>query len=183
MSRLGKLPIHIPSGVQVAVAPGMFTAKGPKGEVVEHLPRQVKVQQEGDTLTVQVTNPNDGKQRALWGLVRMLVANAVAGASQGFSRSLEISGVGYRAQVEGKELVLSLGYSHPVKFVIPAGVAITVEKSTITVAGASKHLVGQTAANIRGLREPEPYKGKGIRYSDEIVRRKAGKVVKSAGAK
>ncbi len=183
MSRLGKLPISVPSGVQVSVAQGRLTVKGPKGEVAEHLPPRVKVQQEGNTITVSVPNPDDGKQRALWGLTRMLVANAVKGATEGFSRSLEISGIGFKAQVEGKDLVLSLGFSHPVRFAIPAGLAITVEKNTITVAGASKHLVGQTAANIRSLRKPEPYKGKGIRYTEEIVRRKAGKVVKSAGAK
>lgn len=183
MSRLGKLPVQVPSGVQVSVAQGRLTVKGPKGEVSEHLPARVKVQQEGSAIIVSVPNPDDGKQRALWGLTRMLVANAVKGATEGFSRSLEISGIGFKAQMEGKDLVLSLGFSHPVRFAIPAGLVVTVEKNAITVSGASKHLVGQTAANIRSLRKPEPYKGKGIRYSDETVRRKAGKVVKSAGAK
>lgn len=183
MSRLGKLPISVPSGVTVELTPGMVTTKGPKGTVVETYPRDVNVRLEGSTVLVDVGGSTSSRMRAMWGLVHQLVANAVQGASQGYERKLEISGIGFKAQVEGKNLVLALGFSHPVNFLLPADVKISVEKNTIIVSGASKQIVGQVAAKIRALKPPEPYKGKGIRYSDETVRRKAGKVVKAAGAK
>lgn len=183
MSRLGKLPIPIPSGVKFEIKPQSFSAKGPKGEVTQVLPAAVEVKQEGDNLIVSVKNPAARKERALWGLARQLVANAVKGVHEGFEKKLEVSGIGYKAQMEGKDLVLNLGFSHPVRYHIPASLTVTVEKNAISVVGASKQIVGQAAAEIRSLRPPEPYKGKGIRYSDEVVRRKAGKVVKSAGAK
>jgi len=183
MSRLGKLPVNVPSGVEVEIKPGSFRAKGPKGEVIEHLAPGVKVELEGQVINVSVNRPEEVDQRARWGLVRQLVANAVHGAALGFIKKLELSGVGYRAQLEGKELVLNLGFSHPIRYSIPADVSLTVEKNTITISGASKQRVGQVASDLRSFKEPEPYKGKGIRYSDEVVRRKAGKVVKAAGAK
>ncbi|MDP3986550.1 MAG: 50S ribosomal protein L6 [Candidatus Veblenbacteria bacterium] len=183
MSRLGKLVIIIPSGVQVEKQPNGVVVKGPKGELIETLPREVMLTQEGNQITVTVPHPGQRHERALWGLARQLVANAVKGVHEGFVKKLEISGIGYKAQVEGKDLVLNLGFSHPVRYAVPSTITITVEKNVISVAGASKQLVGQTAAEIRGLKPPEPYKGKGIRYAGELVRRKAGKVVKSVGTK
>jgi len=183
MSRLGKLPINVPSGVEIIWQNRRLTVKGPKGEVIENLPKGVSLTQEGSTIILSVKDANDREQKALWGLSRQLVANAVQGVHQGFSKSLELSGIGFRAQLEGKDLVLNLGFSHPVRFVVPEDLVVKVEKNTITVSGASKQRVGQVAAEIRSLRKPEPYKGKGIKYSGEIIRRKAGKVVKAAGAK
>ncbi len=184
MSRLGKLPITIPSGVQVTPKETEVAFKGPKGEFVQALPPQVKVALEGTTLTVLAPASDSSEARALWGLARQLLQNAVTGVAQGFTKKLELSGIGFKAAVEGKDLVLNLGFSHPVRFAVPQGVAITVEKNNlITVTGASKQQVGQVAAEIRSLKKPEPYKGKGIKYADETIRRKAGKVVKAAGAK
>jgi large subunit ribosomal protein L6 len=183
MSRLGKLPITVPAGVQVTISDQTFKAKGPKGEVFINLPPKSIVTQTGEVINVSVKNTESGESRALWGLARQLVANAVQGVANGFSKKLELSGVGYKVQLEGKTLVLNLGFSHPIRFTVPEAVSLTVEKNTITISGASKQLVGQVAAEIRSLRKPEPYKGKGIKYSDEVIRRKAGKVVKAAGAK
>jgi len=184
MSRLGKLEITIPKGVTVTRQGTELLAKGPKGEVREHIPVLVQVKIEADNIVVSVKNPESGEQRALWGLARQLVANAVHGVSEGFVQKLELSGIGLKAQIEGKDLVMSLGFSHPVRFTIPANIVITVEKNTqITISGASKQQVGQVAAEIRAFKKPEPYKGKGIKYAGEVVRRKAGKVVKAAGAK
>jgi len=183
MSRLGKLPIIVPAGVQVTISSDTFKAKGPKGEVIFNLPPKSIVAQEGNVISVSVKQPATGEGRALWGLARQLVANAVQGVAIGFSKKLELSGVGYKVQLEGKTLVLNLGFSHPIRFEVPAEVSLVVEKNTVTVSGASKQLVGQVSAEIRSLRKPEPYKGKGIKYSDEVIRRKAGKVVKAAGAK
>lgn len=183
MSRLGKLPISIPQGVQVEVRPNGFYTKGPKGEITEILPATVIIKQENNELLVSIKNPESRKDRAIWGLARQLLANAVKGVHEGFTKKLDITGIGYKAQTEGKDLVLNLGYSHPVHYHVPDSLTVTVEKNSIIITGASKQVVGQTAAEIRSLRPPEPYKGKGIRYSDEVIRRKAGKVVKSAGAK
>ncbi len=184
MSRLGKLPIHLPAGVQVTLKEGEASFKGPKGEFVQPLPPHVKVVLEGTTLTVTATSPDSSSGRSLWGLTRQLLNNAAVGVASGFVKKLELSGIGFKAQVEGKDLVLNLGFSHPVRFGIPAGISISVEKNNlITVSGVSKQQVGQVAAEIRSLKKPEPYKGKGIKYADEVVRRKAGKVVKAAGAK
>lgn len=183
MSRLGKLPINIPAGVQVQINGRLFTAKGPKGEVAEQLPKGIKLNQADQILSVSVANSEDRSQRALWGLARQLVNNAVKGVSEGYSKSLDLVGIGFKAQIEGETLVLNLGFSHPIRFAIPKGISAKVEKNTITLSGANKQQVGQVAAEIRSLRKPEPYKGKGIKYSNEVVRRKAGKVVKAAGAK
>ncbi|MBU1038788.1 50S ribosomal protein L6 [Patescibacteria group bacterium] len=183
MSRLGKLPINIPAGVQVTIVGRSFTAKGPKGEVTEQLPGRVKVQQTDNVLSVSVTDSSDRAQRALWGLARQLVANAVQGVHEGYSKSLELSGIGFKVQIEGETLVFNLGFSHPVRFDIPKNISAKVEKNIIILTGANKQEVGQVAAEIRALRKPEPYKGKGIKYLNEVIRRKAGKVVKAAGAK
>ena len=182
MSRIGKQPIVIPSGVDIKIADGLVTVKGPKGQLTQALNRQVNIAQNDNQVTVTVKNTEDKLQRSLWGLYQRLITNMVVGVTQGFSKKLEVNGVGYKAAVQGKNLHLQLGYSHPVEFNIPEGIEITVEKNLITVAGMDKQLVGQTAADIRSLRKPEPYKGKGIKYSEEIIRRKAGKAAAKGAA-
>jgi len=175
MSRIGKQPIPLPSGVKVRVADGVFTAEGPKGKVSQRLAAGTGV--EANDNVVQVTRQSDEREaRARHGLMRALLANAVAGVSKGFSKTLDIVGVGFRAEVKGRELHMALGYSHPVVFSIPTGVDVAVEKNTrMTVSGADRQQVGQVAAEIRNLRPPDPYKGKGVRYSDERLRLKVGK--------
>jgi large subunit ribosomal protein L6 len=175
MSRIGKQPIPLPSGVKVHVADGVFTAEGPKGKVSQRLVAGTGV--EANDNQVQVTRQGDErKARALHGLMRALLANAVTGVSKGFSKTLDIVGVGFRAEVKGRELHMALGYSHPVVFAIPTGVDVAVEKNTrMTVSGADRQKVGQVAAEIRNLRPPDIYKGKGVRYSDERLRLKVGK--------
>jgi large subunit ribosomal protein L6 len=175
MSRIGKRPIPIPSGVTIAIDPERVTVNGPKGELSERINREIKVEQQGDE--VIVTRPTDrGEHRALHGLTRTLVANMVTGVTDGFEKRLEIQGVGYRAQLKGRDLELALGYSHPVAVKAPDGIDFEVPMPTrIVVRGASKQQVGEIAAFIRKQRKPEPYKGKGIRYEGEYVARKVGK--------
>ncbi|MBW4636788.1 MAG: 50S ribosomal protein L6 [Gloeocapsa sp. UFS-A4-WI-NPMV-4B04] len=178
MSRIGKRPITIPAKVQVTIDGSHIAVKGPKGELSRSLPAAVNVQQEGETLLVN-RQDESRTSRQLHGLSRTLVANMVEGVSQGFQRRLEIQGVGYRAQVQGRNLTLNVGYSHPVQIEPPEGVELVVENNTnVIVSGFNKELVGNTAAKIRSVRPPEPYKGKGIRYAGEVVRRKAGKAGK-----
>lgn len=181
MSRIGKQPIVIPSGVEVTIDGGEVRVKGPLGQLSQMIHRHVTLTRDGDTLTVTVKNPDEKSQRSLWGLYRRLVGNMVTGVTTGFSRQLEINGVGYRAAVSGNTITLQLGYSHPVVYNLREGLKATVDKNVITITGSDKQLVGQTAAEIRLLRKPEPYKGKGIKYSDEVIRRKAGKAA-SKGA-
>jgi large subunit ribosomal protein L6 len=178
MSRIGKRPIPIPAKVSVSIVGQAVTVKGPKGELSRTLPTGVTVAQEGDT--VVVTRENESRTaRARHGLCRTLVANMVEGVSKGFQKRLEIKGVGYRAQVQGSNLNLSLGYSHPVVFNPPEGIQFAVESNTnVVVSGIDKEVVGNVAASIRAARPPEPYKGKGVRYADEQIRRKAGKAGK-----
>lgn len=178
MSRVGKSPIPVPSGVDVAIKGRTVTVKGPKGTLARDLPGEVTVRQDGDTLLVE--RPDDERQsRAMHGLVRSLVNNMVQGVSQEFTRDLEIIGTGYRATLQGSSLDLSLGFSHLVKVAAPDGIVFEVPSPTrITVRGPDKELVGQVAADIRALRKPEPYKGKGVRYLGEQVTRKAGKTAK-----
>ncbi|HEX7291688.1 MAG TPA: 50S ribosomal protein L6 [Conexibacter sp.] len=175
MSRIGRKPIPVPAGVTVAIEPERVTVNGPKGELSERIHRDITVAQEGEELVV--TRPTDrGEHRALHGLTRSLVANMVEGVTSGFEKRLEIQGVGYRAQLKGRDLELALGYSHPVPIRAPAGIEFEVPQPTrIVVKGISKQLVGEIAANIRKQRKPEPYKGKGIRYEGEYVARKVGK--------
>ena len=175
MSRIGRKPIPVPAGVNVAIEPELVTVNGPKGELSERIHRDITVAQDGEELVV--TRPTDrGEHRALHGLTRSLVANMVEGVTAGFEKRLEIQGVGYRAQLKGKDLELALGYSHPVPIKAPDGIEFEVPQPTrIVVRGISKQLVGETAANIRKQRKPEPYKGKGIRYEGEYVARKVGK--------
>lgn len=179
MSRIGKRPIAIPAKVQVTVDGTKVLVKGPKGELSRDLPTNVTLAQEGETLLVN-RQDDSRTSRQLHGLCRTLVANMVEGVSKGFQRRLEIQGVGYRAQVQGRNLVLNMGYSHQVQIVPPEGVQFAVENNTnVIVSGYDKEVVGNTAAKIRDVRPPEPYKGKGIRYAGEVVRRKAGKTGKS----
>ena len=178
MSRIGKRPITIPGKVTIAINGSHVAVKGPKGELSRVLPTAVTVEQEGETVLVK-RRDESRTSRQLHGLSRTLVANMVEGVSQGFQKRLEIQGVGYRAQVQGRNLVLTVGYSHPVQIEPPAGVQLAVETNTnVIVSGFDKELVGNTAAKIRAVRPPEPYKGKGIRYAGEVVRRKAGKAGK-----
>ena len=175
MSRIGKQPIIIPEGVDVKIDGSQVTVKGPKGELNQNIHRFVKVEKQDSQLLISVKDPEDKKNKSLWGLFRRLIANMVVGVTDGFSKKLEINGVGYKAVVQGKNLVLNLGYSHPIEYAIPQGLEIKTEKNTIIISGSDKQLVGQTAAEIRALRKPEPYKGKGIKYAEEIIRRKTGK--------
>jgi large subunit ribosomal protein L6 len=175
MSRIGRKPIAVPDAVTVEVAPGRVAVKGPKGELDQVLSTDMKVEQADGTLTVE--RPTDrGEHRALHGLTRSLIANMVEGVTEGFEKRLEIQGVGYRAQLKGKNLELALGYSHPVPIEAPEGIEFEVPQPTeIVIRGIDKQLVGQVAADIRKRRPPEPYKGKGIRYRGEHVARKVGK--------
>ncbi len=176
MSRIGKKAIELPKGVEVRQDGNAVLVKGPKGTLSTQLVPGIAVKVEKNV--VQFTRGDEEqKSRAFHGLVRALVANNVRGVSEGFKRELDIVGVGYRAEVKGKEVVFQLGYSHPVRFPVPQGIDITVDAKSghIVVSGIDKQKVGQTAAEIRALREPDPYKGKGIKYSDEVIRRKAGK--------
>jgi len=179
MSRIGRMPIDIPAGVTVNIAENnKVTVKGPKGELARELPTEMEIKQEGDTIVV--ARPNDlKKMKSLHGLTRSLLNNMVVGVTQGYEKKLEVNGVGYRAQKSGNKLTLSLGYSHPVEMIDPEGVEARVEgQNVIIVSGTDKEKVGQYAAEIRDKRRPEPYKGKGIKYADEIIRRKVGKTGK-----
>ncbi len=179
MSRIGKMPIAIPAGVTVDIAENnKVTVKGAKGTLVRTLPIEMTIAKEGET--VLVTRPSDVKKmKALHGLTRTLLNNMVVGVTEGYQKILEINGVGYRAAMQGKKLVLTLGYSHPVEMEVPDGLDVSLEgQNKITVQGIDKEKVGQYAANIRDKRPPEPYKGKGIKYSDEVIRRKVGKTGK-----
>ncbi len=183
MSRLGKKPIAIPHGVTVKVAAGVVSVKGPKTELTLALHPHVNIDVAGDAVTVSVKSPEEKFDRSLWGLSHKLVINMIAGVTAGFSKRLELVGVGFKVAVAGSKLNLDLGFSHPVVFELPKGIEAKVEKNIITITGADKQAVGQVAAQIRKLRKPEPYKGKGIRYVGEAVRQKAGKAAKAAGTK
>ena len=176
MSRIGKMPIAIPAGVTVDIAENnKVTVKGPKGTLERVLPAEMTIKKEGEE--VVVTRPNDlKKMKSLHGLTRTLIYNMVIGVTEGYQKELEVNGVGYRAQKQGKKLILSLGYSHPVEMEDPEGLESVLDgQNKITIKGIDKQKVGQYAAEIRELRKPEPYKGKGIKYADEVIRRKVGK--------
>ena len=175
MSRIGKKPISLPNAVEVTVDGNLITVKGPKGVLTQALPEGIGVQVEDNQ--IQVTRPNDSKTVCAYhGLSRALVANMVEGVTNGFEKKLELIGVGYRSQMQGKKLVISIGFSHPVEVDAPEGIEFEVPAATkITIKGIDKQLVGNTAAHIRAIRKPEPYKGKGIKYDNEVIRRKAGK--------
>ena len=178
MSRIGRLPVAIPAGVTVEIKENNHvTVKGPKGTLERVLPAEMEIKQEDGH--VVVTRPNDlKKMKSLHGLTRTLIQNMVVGVSEGYTKTLEVNGVGYRAAKQGNKLVLSLGYSHPVEMVDPEGIRSAVDGNKIVVSGIDKEKVGQYAAEIRDKRRPEPYKGKGIKYADEVIRRKVGKTGK-----
>ena len=180
MSRIGKQPIRIPQGVKVAVEGNTVRAEGPKGKLSQPVPAGLTPRMQDGTVVIE-RGSEEREVRALHGLARALVANMVTGVKDGFERKLEIIGIGYRAQMQGKAIQLALGYSHPIVFPLPEGVTAEIDKQvSITLRGADKALLGETAAKLRALRKPDPYKGKGIRYSGEVVRKKVGK---KAGAK
>ncbi len=175
MSRIGKQPITLPSGVEVKLASGSVTVKGSKGEMTSPLFPGITVEQEGNVLQLSCADLGNKVLKSKFGLARALLANVVTGVSKGFEKVLDLRGVGYRAQVQGNSLNLSLGFSHPVIYQVPEGVEVKVEQSKITLSGIDKQKVGQAAAEIRAFRPPEPYKGKGVRYIDERVMMKEGK--------
>lgn len=180
MSRIGKKPIQILDGVEVKSANGLIEVKGPKGFLSMKPVDSVSVVIEDKEIIITPKNIEDKKASAFWGLTRTLISNMVDGVTKGFEKKMELNGVGFKVRVEGKDLVLDVGFSHPVKILAPEGISFLAEKNVITVMGIDKGLVGQIAATIRKIRPPEPYKGKGIRYQGEIIRKKLGK--KAAGA-
>jgi large subunit ribosomal protein L6 len=188
MSRIGKRPVPVPANVTVTLNGNVITVEGPKGELQHVIPEGVSVERQNGVMLVQ-RESDSNTHRSLHGLTRTLIDNMVIGVTQGFSKTLEINGVGYRAQLAGKSLTLALGFSHPVQVQPPPGISFSVtegratEPSRIVVSGIDKQLVGETAARIRRWREPEPYKGKGIKYAGEVIRRKAGKAGKVGGKK
>ncbi|MDA1334438.1 MAG: 50S ribosomal protein L6 [bacterium] len=174
MSRVGKQPIEVPAGVEVSIEPRQVTVKGPKGTLAFVMPHGIEVKKEESSLVVTTTQKTLSTKK-LWGTVRSIIANNIDGVTKGFEKKLEVEGVGFRVTLQGKDLEMTLGFSHPVKFPAPEGVEFVVEKNTITITGPSKDAVGRAAAEIRSLKKPEPYKGKGIHYVGEIIKRKAGK--------
>jgi large subunit ribosomal protein L6 len=182
MSRVGKKPIDIPQGVTVAIEKSMMNVKGPKGEIRILLPMHVTVSQEGAILRVAVSDPDNKDQRSLWGTIASIARNAVKGVTQGFQKQLEIQGTGFKAAVAGGKISLSVGFSHPVEYAIPQGAAAAVEKNIITITGIDRQIVGEVAAQLRSIRPPDVYKGKGIRYAGEQIKLKPGKQAKTATA-
>jgi large subunit ribosomal protein L6 len=178
MSRIGKQPITIPDNVEVKIDKGEIKLKGPKGELTQAIPDEIEVTIKEKEIVVALKKKTKNSP-ALWGLLRTLIFNMIQGVTEGYEKQLEIEGVGYRATLQGNKLVLNIGFSHPVEIEAPAGIEFKVERNLITVSGIDKQLVGQVAAEIRSKRKPEPYKGKGIHYVGEVIRRKAGK--KTAG--
>ncbi len=175
MSRLGKLPISIPQGTQVRIENDFIVVKGPKGELREKTNKIVKIEITEKEIITSINDIESKKEKAFWGLYRSLIQNMVTGVNEGYEKKLEINGVGYKVSLQGKKLVLNVGFSHPVNFELPEGISALVEANTIKISGFDKQLVGEVAAKIRKVKKPEPYKGKGIKYTDEIIRRKAGK--------
>lgn len=179
MSRIGKQVIEIPEKVDLKVDGDLISIKGPKGSLSWNLPKGVKLEQKENTISISVSSQTK-RLKALWGTSRALIANMIKGVSEGYEKRLQMEGVGYRAQVQGDTLTLAVGFSHPVEIKAPENISFLVEKNIIIISGIDKILVGETAARIRAVRKPEPYKGKGIRYEGEIIRRKAGKKAISA---
>lgn len=183
MSRVGRSPIAVPQGVTIGIENEVISVKGPKGELSQAIPEGISVEQSDGVLSV-VRASDSREHRSLHGLTRALVANMVTGVTAGFQKNLEINGVGYRAMLQGSKLVLTVGFSHPVEVAPPTGISFVVEGTNkVGVVGIDKQLVGQVAAEVRGVRKPEPYKGKGIKYANEVIRRKAGKGGKAGGKK
>lgn len=182
MSRIGKKIISVPKGVEVKIDQGFVLVKGPKGELKEAIHSRVLIVSENNEVKIAVEDQELKSDKALWGLYGSMIKNMIAGVTVGFEKKLEINGVGYKAAVAGDKINLSLGFSHPVNFSLPSGITAALEKNVISVSGIDKRLVGETAARLRALKPPEPYKGKGIKYIDEVIVKKAGKAAKSAGA-
>lgn len=181
MSRIGKKIIILPEKVSAEIKDGnILVVKGAKGELKKEIPGFIKILNKDNALKIEFDKSAPGNKTAMWGTTRSEISNMVKGVSEGYEKRLEIEGVGFRAQLQGNNLVLNLGFSHPVEFNAPEGISFKLEKNSIIVSGTDKALVGETASNIRRLKKPEPYKGKGIRYSDEIIRRKAGKKATAA---
>jgi len=174
MSRIGKQPVKIEKGVDVKIESGVIFVKGPKGELKRSLLNSIDTKIENDQIIVTPKN-EENETRAFWGLQRSLIFNMIEGVTKGFTKKLELVGVGYKANLQGKDLVIDIGFSHPVKVEAPQGITFAAEKTSITISGIDKELVGQIASSIRKIRKPEPYKGKGIRYVGEVVRKKLGK--------
>lgn len=181
MSRIGKKPIIIPPGVTINVAGALVSAKGSKGELSLLLHSDMKIEIKNEIIVIVPREHSSKKAPAIWGLTRTLVSNMIIGITAGFEKVLEFEGIGYRVALEGSTLVMQLGFSHPVRFEAPKGITFAVQKNTITIAGIDKALVGEVAARIRALKLPEPYKGKGIRYRGEVIRRKSGKKAVASG--
>lgn len=175
MSRIGKQPIIIPGNVEAKVSGNIVEAKGPKGALSLNFKENISIKIENSQIEVLPKNDKNKEDRAIWGLTRALLANIIKGVSEGFEKKLEISGVGFKAQMQGKKLVMNLGFSHPVEMEFPENIEVSAEKNAITIKGIDKYLVGQAAADIRAKKKPEPYKGKGIRYAGEYIKLKAGK--------
>lgn len=182
MSRIGKKAIILPAQVEAAIADGKISIKGPKGSLMQAFHPRVTVSKEGNELKITVKDPELKSDKALWGLFGSLIKNMIEGVTKGFEKKLEMNGIGFKAEVKSKNLILDVGFSHSVNFPIPAGIEISVEKNVITVKGFDKQLVGSVAAQIREIKKPEPYIGKGIKYADEIIRRKAGKAATKSAA-
>lgn len=182
MSRIGKKPIAIPSGVTVTIANGLVTVKGPKGELKRTIHPLVTVTMENNECLVDVAQKEEKMERSLWGTTAAHIRNMVEGVTTGFKKQLEINGVGYRLAMQGKDIKLEVGYSHPVVYDMPADMKATIEKNVLTLESSNIELLGKVAADLRSIRKPEPYKGKGIKYSTETIRRKAGKAAKAAAA-
>jgi large subunit ribosomal protein L6 len=175
MSRLGKLAIKIPSDVQVKIEGDLVTVKGPKGELKRKLIPQIAIKMGEGELFVNIINPKNKRENALWGLYWNLIKNMIIGVKEGFEKKLEINGVGFKVAGAGKKLTFNVGFSHPVEYILPATIDAKVEENVVTVTGVDKELLGQIANQIRNIKKPEPYKGKGIKYVDEVIRRKEGK--------
>lgn len=181
MSRIGKKLITIPDGVDVKIEGNLIRVKGPKGELKLELHPLVTAQIKDKQISVTVTNQDDKMEKSLWGLFNRLINNMIVGVTKGFEKKLEVIGVGFRVAISGQKITLNLGFSHPVEFVLPQGISGLVEKNIITLTGIDKYLLGETAAQLRRIKKPEPYKGKGIRYANEVVKKKVGKAAAKAG--
>jgi large subunit ribosomal protein L6 len=175
MSRIGKNPIKIPEGVEVKIEGRELTVKGPKGELKQKIHPLVSIEEKDKKIVVNVKQPDNKRQRAFWGLFASLINNMIEGVTKGYEKKLEVNGVGYRVELKDDTLILNVGYSHPIEYKLPQGITATVDKNLITISGIDKQQVGEVAAQIRKIRKPEPYKGKGIKYEDEIIIRKVGK--------
>ena len=180
MSRIGRKPLPLPKGVTLIQKPGIFGIKGPKGELTKQMPTGVVVKTEGDKIVVS-REDDSAPNRSKHGLVRAHLANMVKGVTDGWTRELEINGVGYRAEVSGDTINFALGYSHPINFKLPKGITAKVEKNRLTISAIDKDALGQTAAKLRELRAPEPYKGKGVKYAEEVIKKKVGKSAATGG--